>query len=300
MLESIRIKNFRCFEDFNADGFERINLIGGLNNSGKSCLLEGILACFMQNHLYNMSDALRQQTDAESIYNTRNTNDKIEFIVNIEKHELKKTFTLMQKNERFENSSFELNINYVSPFASVPFQNTLYSLDNIQINKLDLALVEILKVIDSRISNLRSYRSKGDVLYVQTEDNIDLPLNVFGDATKNLIKYFAPIFEKKANKNNKLSILLIDEIDTGLHYSSHKQIWEKIFEMCISENVQLFTTTHSREMIETFAEVASKKGNAAYFEMAREFETDKVFITKHDIELLEYELERPNSTFRGE
>lgn len=300
MLESIRIKNFRCFEDFNAEGFERINLIGGLNNSGKSCLLEGILACFMQNHLDNMSQALRNQVGDVSIFNSRNTNNKIEFVVNVEKEELKKSFTAFQKNMRFDKFSFELNVNYVSPYASFPVLDTLYSFDNIQINKLDNSLVDILKVIDSRISNLRSYRSKGDVLYVQTEDNIDLPLNVFGDATKNLIKYFAPIFEKKANKNNKLSILLIDEIDTGLHYSSHKQIWEKIFEMCISENVQLFTTTHSREMIETFAEVASKKGNAAYFEMAREFETDKVFITKHDIELLEYELERPNSTFRGE
>lgn len=44
MLQNIHIQNFRCFEDFKAEGFERINLIGGKNNSGKTCLLEGILA----------------------------------------------------------------------------------------------------------------------------------------------------------------------------------------------------------------------------------------------------------------
>ena len=42
MLEDIRIQNFRCFENFKAEGFERINLIGGKNNSGKTFLLEAI------------------------------------------------------------------------------------------------------------------------------------------------------------------------------------------------------------------------------------------------------------------
>ena len=43
MLESIEIKGFRCFEDLRVKGFRRINLIGGKNNSGKTCLLEAIL-----------------------------------------------------------------------------------------------------------------------------------------------------------------------------------------------------------------------------------------------------------------
>jgi AAA15 family ATPase/GTPase len=43
MIEKISIKNFRCFGNTTIEGFKRINLIGGLNNSGKTALLEAIL-----------------------------------------------------------------------------------------------------------------------------------------------------------------------------------------------------------------------------------------------------------------
>ncbi|WP_041933389.1 AAA family ATPase [Gloeothece verrucosa] len=42
MLEEIDIENFRCFEDTKISGFERVNLIGGKNNSGKTALLEAL------------------------------------------------------------------------------------------------------------------------------------------------------------------------------------------------------------------------------------------------------------------
>ncbi len=44
MLASIEIKNFRCFENTNIQGFGRINLVTGKNNSGKTCLLEALYA----------------------------------------------------------------------------------------------------------------------------------------------------------------------------------------------------------------------------------------------------------------
>lgn len=43
MFKSIRLENFRCFNDTTISGFSRINLIGGLNNAGKSALLESII-----------------------------------------------------------------------------------------------------------------------------------------------------------------------------------------------------------------------------------------------------------------
>jgi len=46
MIKDIEISNFRCFEHTKIEGFERVNLIGGKNNSGKtalSILIEKIL-----------------------------------------------------------------------------------------------------------------------------------------------------------------------------------------------------------------------------------------------------------------
>ena len=42
MIKDIEISNFRCFEHTKIEGFERVNLIGGKNNSGKTALLETI------------------------------------------------------------------------------------------------------------------------------------------------------------------------------------------------------------------------------------------------------------------
>lgn len=42
MLSSISIDNFRCFEKFDLDTLERVNLIAGKNNVGKTTLLEAL------------------------------------------------------------------------------------------------------------------------------------------------------------------------------------------------------------------------------------------------------------------
>jgi AAA15 family ATPase/GTPase len=42
MLKEIEIQNFRCFEQIKISGFERVNLIGGKNNAGKTALLEAL------------------------------------------------------------------------------------------------------------------------------------------------------------------------------------------------------------------------------------------------------------------
>jgi len=43
-IKNIEIKNFKCFENFSAEGFGRVNLIGGKNNVGKTAFME---ACYL-------------------------------------------------------------------------------------------------------------------------------------------------------------------------------------------------------------------------------------------------------------
>ncbi len=43
-IKNIEIKNFKCFKDFRAEGFGRVNLIGGKNNVGKTAFME---ACYL-------------------------------------------------------------------------------------------------------------------------------------------------------------------------------------------------------------------------------------------------------------
>ena len=42
MLKEITIQNYRTFNDFHIDGLATVNLIVGMNNTGKTSLLEAI------------------------------------------------------------------------------------------------------------------------------------------------------------------------------------------------------------------------------------------------------------------
>jgi hypothetical protein len=56
MYEWFEVKNFRCFGHLRIEGLERVNLIAGLNNAGKTSLLE---ALFVHSGAYNPELALK-------------------------------------------------------------------------------------------------------------------------------------------------------------------------------------------------------------------------------------------------
>jgi AAA15 family ATPase/GTPase len=60
--------------------------------------------------------------------------------------------------------------------------------------------------------------------------------------------------------NAKDGILLIDEIENGLHYSVQPDIWRLICQLAQRLNVQVFATTHSWDCIEGFQTSAQKEG----------------------------------------
>lgn len=55
--------------------------------------------------------------------------------------------------------------------------------------------------------------------------------------------------------NARGSVVLVDEIDTGLHYSVLVDMWRLVLETARSLDVQVFATTHSRDCYEALAAV---------------------------------------------
>ena len=305
MLNNIHIQNFRCFEDFKAEGFERINLIGGKNNSGKTCLLEGI-ACLSSK--FSIQDIVfhRENSNLLKILVNKNhsTNDfEIESNFTHKNHNFISSTKIAIGDNNALNSNSRLNnieIDLITQKIELPALSIVTSFDEFDAKLLKNRLIKILKIIDGRIEDIRTFNTKNG-LYIKLSNSVYEPLSNFGDATKNLIRYFTPIFEKELtpNKGDKFSILLIDEIENGIHFSAHKDFWKNIFTLSKELNVQVFATTHSLEMIKAFNEVAKEEGGGAYFEMFRNEEENKIKCIKHDADLLEYELET-NHSFRGE
>jgi len=56
-------------------------------------------------------------------------------------------------------------------------------------------------------------------------------------------------------------VLLVDEIDTGLHYSVLERMWRLVHETAKRLDVQVFATTHSRDCYESLAAIAQPTGH---------------------------------------
>jgi predicted ATP-dependent endonuclease of OLD family len=58
--------------------------------------------------------------------------------------------------------------------------------------------------------------------------------------------------------NARNGVLLVDEIENGLHYSVQRDIWRAIFRLAKDLNVQVFATSHSWDCVRAFQEAASE------------------------------------------
>jgi hypothetical protein len=73
----------------------------------------------------------------------------------------------------------------------------------------------------------------------------------------------------------KDGVLLIDEIDTGLHYSVMTNMWKLIFGAAAELNVQVFATTHSYDCVKSLAELCYSENGAASGVTLQRIERDK-------------------------
>lgn len=76
--------------------------------------------------------------------------------------------------------------------------------------------------------------------------NKPMPMQSFGDGAVKMCRIF---LEMVMSRNKRL---MIDEIDTGVHYSKMVDFWKSVLLAGVENNVQLFMSTHSKECINSF------------------------------------------------
>ncbi len=155
-----------------------------------------------------------------------------------------------------------------------------------------------LKIIDSRIKSITplAVSEKESMVHVDIGIGKKIPMYYLGDGVVRLLEYILAIL------NTKNGIVLIDEIENGLHYSKQKDIWKLILNLASRYNVQVFATTHSKEMTEAFIEFAQANKSvecANYIEFFRNYKTKKVSANSIDIDTLQFKIHN-NKNFRGE
>lgn len=345
MLEGIHIQNFRCFEDFQLEGFGQVNLIGGLNNSGKTVLLEGIylgdldmpmniynLKNLRYNYGYKWADSL-----ANTLWNDLFFNKKVEKDIQLT-HQWEKgnsTSIFSFEQDRFKQQpSLAFQSTYLSnPFYKGEFflqeeqssiENKIFSYGNAKsfnnpifflstkeeqesfelaqnYSQLELDgkanhVLEAVQLIDASINGLKIVAVGEPSLYATNGAGTLLPIEFFGDAIKKILHIIFAVLDKSNG------IILIDEIENGIHYTNQVKVWQFIFRLAKEYNTQIFATTHSKEMADAFNKVALAQEDslkASYIEMSRHYKTNKIIGTVLQPEILQHKIEH-NQAFRGE
>jgi AAA15 family ATPase/GTPase len=362
VIKNIEIKNFRCFEDLKVAGFEKINLISGKNNVGKTALLEALFinsrprpdTIFLLRQIRTESSKFRKvlpentwnyffchqnKTIAIEIESTleNGSSNKVEVFVDESVQNLEDTYeqdndddnqklinlfsgtesvvsvmhlkTKINYGEAFEtliianaNGIITRDIKvpdiknafFIPAFLRVPSAKLTQEFDKARLNERDDELIRAFKFIDPAIIGVESLSIGESILWVKKEGEPRLPLSLFGDGMNRIADIILRVV------NNENSILLIDEIENGIHHSNQVAFWSILYRLASDLNVQIFATTHSLEMMKAFIKAGSEYQNmAAHFELTKNIKTGKTVAIKRDLDTLDYGISH-NKEVRGE
>jgi hypothetical protein len=96
-----------------------------------------------------------------------------------------------------------------------------------------------------------------------------IPIGSMGDGTWRMLALAIAITQCKGG------VLLVDEIDTGLHYTVMADMWRLIFGAAKELDVQVFATTHSFDCIQSLATVCASDTAASDTVTLQRVEADK-------------------------
>lgn len=292
MMKEIKIQNFKCFTDFEASSFKRVNLITGANNSGKTALLEAIYLLYatknqisfittfsniIKNRMTDFEDLIngispnivKINSENKSIsYKTNEIDDGIEINIDDKKQPLISWDSYFSKISRVMPASYnDSNIVFLPSKTIFPTELTnLYSV--VQRNKKNKEMIEFLSKIDNRIKEIEvSADSKVIILDVEGIDKM-INASELGEGTNRFIALFSTLLKAKNG------ILLIDEIENGIHYTKLPTLWDLILDISKKLNIQVFVTTHDDDAIDALYNAAyrsDEKDIAMYFMAKREY-----------------------------
>jgi len=131
---------------------------------------------------------------------------------------------------------------FVGPATKFDWRNRFASL---QRKKRVGELISCLKEIEPDISDIRI--NEVGILEADVGLRKLIPVNLMGGGIANSLSILLAMLDSQDG------IVLIDEIEDGLHHSIQQKIWKAVFKWAQDLNVQVFATTHSNECIGAFS-----------------------------------------------
>jgi hypothetical protein len=290
VLQELEIKGFKGFFSMRTKSFSQVNLITGANNVGKTALLEA-LALFLKHGLVDETilrlreiqpndDSLKEWTrwvmgdgndwlTLRGQFSDRHDSDRLGFHrdhnVELAEAELARRIGPADSFSKIlilpglfgRSRYYEKQAAPVSTVSCWPAESAtlLKQFETLLLSpQAEQRIESWLRRLDPRINGLRSLEISGSrrQLYVDIGAANRIPLAQFGQGVQRLIQIVTAAQECAGG------FLLIDEIESGIHHSFLRSLWETIFDIAFQSKIQIFLTTHSYECLQSAAMVANE------------------------------------------
>lgn len=175
--------------------------------------------------------------------------------------------TLPQRRKKQKYSDWSglvgVNTQFMHSSALSPHQ-TLELFDAIVLTPEEDLVLESLRIIEPQIMRIapiltgfqvNDSTARGGFFVKLSGHNRRVPIGSMGDGMWRMLSLALVLV------NARNGFLLVDEIDTGLHFSAMSDMWRLIWRASKRLNVQVFATTHSSDCWTSLAEVSKSENS---------------------------------------
>ena len=331
-FSSIEIEEYNIFKDFKIDKLNRINIFAGFNNSGKTTLLEAIYLLVNQNNMSSFFNVIKHRNKLDSL-NTLFLNDYFNNDISIsgEFNDIKTNIFIKKFEAKIDKKNDYLNsYQIVSTIDTNVLDNTVHTFKNNPIQRY----YDKIEVLCSSLYKSPYFHNHQEVINTHSKsielkvfglvvdfirDKIDKNIDKIEFTDKDNIKRFLVDSKSFPEKSVNIAtygeglqrifeialsfaycqngVLLIDELETAIHYSLLIDFTKFIQELARKFNVQVFLTSHSKECINAFVENGFRDDDiSAYF---LENENNNVEALQVNEKKLKHYIESVNFDLRG-
>jgi hypothetical protein len=329
MLKTLKIQNFKKFKELNFPQLKRVNLIAGKNNTGKTGVLEALLLLSSPDAMARFGPFAPMKSLPNVFRNCTEIGDMTENYWKWLFHGriTSQPVVISAETEEYPNYSVALGFGALPDeykwnvpveaglvFGVLPHtsKNTKAYVPNPRLNMGVVALSvqptdpqkdaadydrvvlkaggeerleALLRKIEPALKSLRSIKPHGaSLIYADLGLKEKIPAVHLGQGFIRLLSIYSELIASGGQ------VLLIDEVENGLHHSILIDIWRGLSNLAEAENVQIFATTHSYECI-----VAAHKAFAET--PAYDFAVHRLDEVKGEIKVTTYDKESLETSF---
>lgn len=180
------------------------------------------------------------------------------------------------------------SVRYIST-AGLMVHDIVTMFEDIVLTREEELVIQALSTIEPTIERIatvsgdrrRSYPGERGGIVIKSRDSTQrIPIGSMGDGMWRMLGLALALVSAENG------ILLVDEIDTGLHFTVLERMWKLIDQASSRLNVQVFATTHSRDAYESLAAISRESvtaGSEVTIQRIDRFKSKSVAFTEQEI-----------------